>query len=808
MLRRDSIVKVLDFGLAKPVLRNADGSLSADDLAQTTPGVVVGSVRYMSPEQARGLAVDERTDVWSLGVVLYEMLTGHAPFDGVTTSDTLAAVIYKEPEQLSHFNPNFPAELQRIVRKALKKERDERYQNIKDFALDLKNLLYEIEHEISAENKTQPLPAFFIDNTSAPNRIHQTSGATTPTQNASIQTSSAEYLVEQVRSHKWQTALASVGIIALLAAIGFGFYRWMDAKPVPAKAAAFEKTQISRLTTDGKVKIPAISPDGKYVAYLSGELGNRSIVVRQVATDSIVTLVQPSSFDFRSINFSPDGNYIYYMQLNRDFTLGTLYQVPTLGGTPKKIAEDVDSSVSFSPDGKRLAFMRNSTKENSNFIFTANADGSNLQPLASSRANGFTSFSAPAWSPDGSKILVGAGKINGGNGGAAGEAIIAEISVADGALKPFGSSKWSFIESLSWFKDNSAILMTAKETDETPLQVWRVDYPGGEVRAVTNDFNNYYGIGLSADGSTAITLRADSVSTLWSFAPATKERIQILPESRNYEGRSGLAETSDNRLVYTRFDGKESHIWAMDADGKNARQLTTQLRHNHSPALSPDNRFVIFVSKEAGLSRIWRMDADGKNPVRLTQNYENQNEFNPQVTADGKAIVFQSFSNDGERDRLMKIPIEGGSPTPLFPEDQIARFMARLSPDGKHIAFVSFDTAADTTAIEKKIRVAEFVNNSIGAVKNSFDHDFINNFSWSPDGKSLTYVSSDGVPNLWKLPIDGGSAEPVTDFKSGNIFNHAWSRDGKRLFVVRGIVNNDLVLIRDAARASDANPFK
>ncbi|HZH33646.1 MAG TPA: protein kinase, partial [Pyrinomonadaceae bacterium] len=362
MIRGDGYVKVLDFGLAKltaqGALENAESDLNSNN---TLPGVVMGSVRYMSPEQARGQQIDERTDIWSLGAVFYEMLTGHAPFDGATPSDTLAAVIYKAPEHVSHFVPNAPAELQRIVRRALQKDRDERYQNIKDFALDLKNLLYEIEHEISLENKTQPLPAY-LGNTVESERIHRTSGANQPTHITSVPTTSAEYIVEQVRRHKWQTAVFSFGLIAVLAAISLGYFRWNGQKPV-ATVKAFEKTQISRLTTDGKVRLPAISSDGKYVAYLSGEMGSRSLVVRQVATDSLVTIVPPTAQEFRGINFSPDGNYIYYVQLTRDYSIGTLYQVPTLGGTPKKLIEDIDSGVTFAPDGKRLAFLRHNPTE-------------------------------------------------------------------------------------------------------------------------------------------------------------------------------------------------------------------------------------------------------------------------------------------------------------------------------------------------------------------------------------------------------------------------------------------------------------
>lgn len=794
MVRRDGYIKVLDFGLAKPILDEkydlGDANLP---VFNTLPGMIVGSVRYMSPEQARALPLDSRTDIWSLGVVLYEMLTGHAPFKGSSAGDTIASVIYQEPHPLSFYGINAPPELQRIIRRVLQKDRDERYQNIKDFALDLKGVLYEIEHEINSENNTEMLPVY-AGHSGETARIHQTSGANHTTQNNSVQISSAEFIIEQVRRNKWQTIFASIGTVLILSAIAFGFYHWFSTTPVNT-INVFDKPQISRISTDGKVRLPAISPDGKYVAYLSGEVGARSLVVRQIATDSVVTIAAPTALDFKGVSFSPDGNYVYYVQLTKNYSIGTLYQIPTLGGTPKKIIEDVDSNVTFSPDGKRLAFLRHLPQQGTDSIFVANADGSNPQQLINTKQTEFKFFINPAWSPDGAKLLVGTGtgmdeKLDG--------IVLAEIAVADGAIKLFNQKKWKRIADFCWVKDGSGILLTARESEQGATQIWRVAYPSGEFYPITNDLNDYFNLDVSADGNTLISIKSDAVSTVWSFSPSSKELNQIISETRNMEGEAGIAEMPDGKLILSKRDDKKLHLWSVGADGNNPFQLTNDSGFDTSPAITPDGRFIVFTSNRSGSSRLWRMNADGKNPIQLTEENKANGDYEAQLTPDGKNVIFQRFSHADGKHALMKISLDGGAVVPILESDENVNFIPRLSPDGKHLAFVSFNTVN----FKKILNVVSFDGEKIGQTEKEFDYELIADFRWSPDSKSLTYHSAEGVPNLWKLPLDGGKPQRITDFKSGRIFNFAWSNDGKRLHIVRGTVNNDLVIFRDTLRSA------
>ncbi|MDQ3062555.1 MAG: protein kinase [Acidobacteriota bacterium] len=790
MVRHDSIVKVLDFGLAKPIFPDISDEKSCDSLLKTLPGMVMGSVCYMSPEQARGLPVDERTDIWSLGVVLYEMLTGQAPFGGATTSDTIAAVLCKEPVSLLYFVPAAPAELQRIVRKTLQKDCEERYQNVKDFRLDVKNLIHELEHTTSGERLRHISDE--LDLSESPTMIHQTSGAIHPTHGANVITKETESFAAPGKRKGWQIGLVSLATVAVLAALGLAFYGRLDSKPQIA-ANLFDKLQVSSIGTDGKAAAPAISPDGKYIAYLSGEVGKRGLVVRQISTDSSVTIVPPTALTLSGISFSPDGDYVYFLQMREDFVIGTLYRVPTLGGTPKKLIEDVDSTVTFSPDGKQLAFQRNITKDAVVVIYTATVDGANVQPLIRSDETDFNIIGNPKWSPDGSTILVRAFN---NFGGTVEKMEFAEISVAEKKLKTFSGRQWHFVDNFCWLKDNSGFLFTGKETPSSPYQIWRATYPNGEFYPVTNDINNYNSLGVSADGKTIITLKSSASSSIWNYKPATRQANQMTAESQNQEGGFGLAQMPDGKIVHTRKNGNDISLWLMNADTSNARQLTTEIKGIYNnPEITPDGRYIVFDSKQSGTARIWRMDADGKNLTQLTAEKPNFGDFNPQLTPDGKTIIYQEYASGENADTaFMKVPIDGGESTVLYRDLQFSVYNQVISPDGKYIAYLSFSKAD----YDKKLRIALLENDSIGQTIKDFDADSIHSYLWSPDSKSLTFLSNqNGALNLWRLPLEGAAPQPLTDFKSGRIFNYVWSINSKNLFIVRGNVQSDLILIRD-----------
>lgn len=791
MLRRDSIVKVLDFGLAKQSENLFQENSSGNNI--TDPGMVLGSARYMSPEQARGLAVDNRTDIWSLGVVLYELVTGKVPFDGNTAADTLAAVIYEEHEPIWRFLPDASLELQRIIRKALQKDRDERYQSVKDFALDIRDLLHELEHTDSGKRSihTSGQPNFSEN----PTIIRRADGSIYASDQSRAVESNPRLGRRSSGLRKTFLAVALLISVIVLLFAGAGVYENFSSAQ-PLAVGAFGRPQISRINTDGRVLMPSISPDGKYVAYVAGEFGSRSLVVRQIATDSVVQVVAPTNLNFTSLTFSPTGDYIYYGLSSMNSAANTLYRVPTLGGAAKKLVDDVDSSVTFSPDDKQFAFIRHRPETNDDVVFIVDSETLAVEPLLTSKDADFDFFSMRlAWSPDGRKILLGAGRRQ---GGFVSSTDLAEIDINEKTVKPLNTREFYAVTNVAWFSDGSGFLFTARETQNSPVQIWRATYPNAVIEQVTSDFNDYTEASVAADGRMLVALKADTVSSLWKYSPTTKSLTQFVSDSRNLLGYQGLLQLADGNVIYSQNEGKETDLWIVDREGKNARALLAEPGYTVSPVVTPDGRHLIYNLQKDKSSRIWKANLDGTNAVALTEENPNFADFSPQVTPDGKFIVFQRMLVNADHFVLMRMPVEGGEAEAFFESEGLSIYQPRISPDGKRVAFMTFDIRS----FQKKLMIATIVDNKFAAIEREIENNLINQYLWSPDSRSLTISTNRaGTQNLWRQPIDGSAAKPITDFKSGKIMNYAWTSDGRELLIARGNTNNDLILIRDGDKS-------
>ena len=791
MVRDDDYVKILDFGLAKPMLHKTAGAEDKTlQMVQTQSGMVMGSVNYMSPEQARGKEVDQRTDVWSLGVVLYEMVVGKNPFAGETVSDSLAALIYIEPEPLAKFVENVPEDLQWIVRKSLEKKAIERYPNIKDLALDLKDLRYQFEHG-DIENKTRQINAYQrsgdveqLNTTENKTLIHQTISADNSAIGATGNVTRQKGLQ---RKRNWVLPLGILGF-AIALAVGTWFF-----KPFSAKLGQppFDQMQISRLTENGRASRPIISADGKYIVYVNTENGLSGLVVRQVATGSIIQIVPPSNLNFQIPEFSPDGNYVYYSQI--DNGVGTLYQVPSLGGTSKKIIVDVDSKISFAPDGKRFAFIRYDLEKNTSNIFLANSDGTNPDLLISTEGTTEKRFLELAWSPNNEEILIASPtKISRDD---LVEIKILLVSIKDKIFRQFGQKSWLNASSFNWVKDNEGIYFTAKTSESETRQIWFLAYPNGQAKQITSDASGYTTMSLAAN-NTIVASKVDVISSIWSFNPQNREMHQITSENKSLQGFGGISQLPDGRLLFAKTEGSNNNLVVIDEDGKNERKLIADSGANAFPVISPDGKFLVFSSNRDGFRQIWRADVDGKNVVKLTKA-EGFGDFRAIVLPDNKTVVFERKFDEVFRSKLMKVSIDGGQEEELFPQNQTNDSFPRLSPDGKHFSYIAQIFDSKTLNLQSILKLVSVEGGKIGKSEKETNQNFGFQYRWMNDNKTLVYINFQGVQNLFSYTMDGVKPKQITNFNSGNIINFDLSKDGKRIYIVRGIINSDLILIKD-----------
>lgn len=363
MLRPDGYVKVLDFGIAKLTERN-DAVTSGDEAltrvkVNTSPGMVMGTAHYMSPEQARGVAVDERRDIWSLGVVLYEMVTGRRPFDAETTSDIISLILQRDPPPLSQSMPDAPAELERILEKTLDKRADERYHTAKDLLADLRRLKRRNEREEDLGRSISPEASRYASSSALGAAQSATiTAAETGTFGSPRQTSSAEYVVSQIKGHKKSVAVGlTLVVIALVTTAWFG-YRFVS-RNRSVQPAPLQAMKILPMTDSGKARNAVVSPDGRLIAYVSEDGENQSVHLRQVVEPSEREIVPatPNTY-LRGLSFSSDGNYLCYVAGVKGQGVRDLYRVPLIGGAIRRLNHDVDSAVTFAPDGKQVAFKR------------------------------------------------------------------------------------------------------------------------------------------------------------------------------------------------------------------------------------------------------------------------------------------------------------------------------------------------------------------------------------------------------------------------------------------------------------------
>lgn len=759
MLTRDGRVKILDFGLAK---FHRDETAPSDDASTQThatgPGTVLGTVSYMSPEQVRGLALDHRSDVFSLGVVLYEMLGGNRPFGGETVPDTQAAILNSDP-------PDFPPTLtitpaiDRVVRRCLEKEPELRFQSASDLAFALDALL---------------------------SSAAATSGATGTTRDA---TGSDIQIFWRLLRRRPVFASAMILAVSLLG--------WAaTSRPVTSSARLASNTsdgdpasslrhdyQIAQLTTSGDVLRPAVSPDGKMVAYVRQNGREQSLWIQQVASGSAVQIVRSErGQEILGVTVSPDGSSVDFVRSQGRSQ--TLFRVPLLGGTPRQILADVNSATAWSPDGSHFAFVRTRNSDGVSELLVAEPSGQKVvsaftgqQPLL---LRSFSNIGSPpvrpAWSPDGRRLAAHAVE--------SGQARLL-LTDSDGrnaqvAKVAIGLGQ----DGLAWPTSGVLLLVTTPGSGGVQHQIVQLTQPRLEPSRLTNDLGFYAGLSTTADGKQAVSAMVDRKAGVWVGDPNGQAFVQaVKPVAFTSDpGIFRIAWAGDDLLFSSTAGGSMSQWRAQRAEHTSERLSSGRYL---SASADGQRLYMVGVDRPETNVGLWRLNADGSSPARL----ESGSALWPRPTRDGKTIFFSSPRSGTQA--VWSVDADGGEAHQL-----VNRFAGAvdISSDDRRVMFRSISA--------KSSSVSTLVACDLPACTNMIevDEDALS-YRWTPDGRDIAFVDRAAPFNITVRSVDGSMKRQLTNFPSdAEITDFAWSTDGKRLAVARVFTSSDVVMLTGLTR--------
>jgi Tol biopolymer transport system component len=742
----DGRVKVLDFGLAKvheaeaAQVGDASTHMPSDDL--TGEGRIVGTVAYMSPEQAEGKPVDQRSDIFSLGVVLHEMATGERPFKGDTDVSIISSIIKDAPPAITDSRPDLPLHLARIIKRCLIKDPQRRYQSARDLQTDLEDLKQDVDSGVVS---------------------------------ASSGVRAGDSVAKAIRIPK----SIVYGVAAVFVTL-VGVAAWQAIHRRLTAPHMFATGEFQRLTDSGGVFSMALSADGRYVAYSQKENGLHSLWIRQTGTGSKAQIVPSTDKILSDLAFSLDGNFVYYTLAARDSQVATLYRVSVLGGRPTHVLDDVSSNISFSIDGRSMSFRRGRLADGKTTLMVAAADGSAQRPLAvSEAARIFEDMPAP-WSPDGRTIIAIEVGVT-----AHDTSRLVAVDVATGHVNAFGGD-WEDIAGVAWMPDGRSVIAAA--ADALPPardQLWQIPWPGGQREPLTSGLNEYNNVAVSADGRTVAAIEDEESSSIW-VQPLTGSGRQISASQRGEGGAVSLGWFPDGRLVCATFDGGNyPHVWAMDADGNNAKQLATMPAWD--PAVSPDGKWIYFSGGAPPPTRsIWKLRIEGGDPIGdPIPVTKGKTDDVPIVSWNSEWIYYTS--HEGPLSRTMKIPA-GGGPATALTEPEPGFIAVQLSLDGSRL--LGFATNPAT-------RRRQAVSLPVNGGSLQFLEHVPSNGGFLPNETGWLFTDTrNGTHGLFLKPLPEGPDRQLADVGQEVIVDFAVSTDSQRVAFIRARETADVVLIK------------
>jgi eukaryotic-like serine/threonine-protein kinase len=745
MLRPDGVVKVLDFGLAKLAPVAPEGAATTQMLVQTDAGTVVGTAAYMSPEQARGQQVDARTDIWSLGVMLYEMVAGRSPFAGPSCTDVLAAILQNEPAPVARFDPDAPPEVQRILTKTLRKDRSQRYQTVHDLLLDLQALRDDLQsHAHVSSAPVTPIPR---------EPSARVSGQTAP--------------VVRPRRHRVWAAVAGAVILATAALTAWWWF--VGRRPETLGDGPVVRRNLTRLTFSAGLQMqPTWSPDSRLVAYASDQAGNFDIWVQAAAGGDPVQLTRSPAQDTQP-SWSPDGRSIVFRS---ELEGGGLFVVPALGGAERQLTS-LGVHPQWTPNGSEILFRSSEFGITNLYAVSAVGGESSREILRDFFRDGEWDWIANH--PDGRVSALGQHPRSGLGFftlSRDGQRVTRSELVAGLPLllrEGSRSGKGTRVVRFQWNPTGTALYVEAYVNEVRNL--WRVvveptTLAWQSAEQLTAGAGDDVGVALSRDGSRLVFTMERNSSRLWAF-PFDARVGRVTSEGTPLTPEEGTVEVSDlapdgERVAYIlrRAGMKSADLWTLHADtGK--RELLAQ--SVLSVCWSPDGKSLTY-SLFRLQSGEWALAVRAlTGSERLLSPWSSQAALLPtDWTRDG-AILGAYFS-----------PIHGAATLALWPSSQpsskserilmseagASLYDPRISRDGRWVAFLVHRHGDQ--------RLELVVAPAGGApsakwTRIAAHHVLPDKPRWAPDGRILYFLSRQNTSfyNLWGVRFDGERGRSV-----------------------------------------------